>query len=345
MIQVNNTTTFIKSKTKIDHKFSISSLFISIMIIVLMLLILLDPVTYAKSIINGLTLYFTRVLPGLLPFMFLVKALTNQNIINKLTKPLRKKTIQLFGVSEFGAYAFLMSLISGYPIGSKITTDLYLNGQIKHNELTKSAILSSTPGLIFVIGSVGGLMLNNVKLGLYIYLINITSIVIAGLLINIFDKKKTAINVTYSQEKANQNSSKQTLSSLTQDTTVSLLSVGFYIALFTLIIDLMSNLKIFTFLPSVFNLSKENTTLFKSVMSGIIEMTNGAKSLSLSLTPLSFAFLSSIISFSGLSIIIQSLSFLSLTPLKPHKFLLGKLLQATICFIISFLFSPLILKL
>lgn len=338
MLQINNTIIKTKSKTNENNKFSLSSLFISVMIVVLMILILTDSVTYSKSIIKGLNLYFLNVLPGLLPFMFLVKQLTNQNTIIHLTKPFKNLSNKLFGVSEYGFYAFLMSIISGYPIGSKITSDLYCQGKIPENQLTKTAIFSSTPGLIFVIGSVGGLMLKNVKLGLYIYLINIVSVIISSIIINLFKKQKHK-NKTIENDYFSQ---KQPLGVITQDTTTSLLSVGFYIALFSLIIDLLTNLKVFSFIPTLFNLNQENSALFQGVMSGIIEMTNGAKLLSFNLSPLSLSLISAIISFSGISIIMQSLSFLSNTKLKPIKFILAKLLQSIICFSLSFTFFSLI---
>jgi len=78
MTLVNNTTTKNKCPTKFKSNFSVGSLLISIMTVIVMLTILIDSVTYAKSIIKGLTLFFTNVLPGLLPFMFFVKLLTNQ---------------------------------------------------------------------------------------------------------------------------------------------------------------------------------------------------------------------------------------------------------------------------
>ena len=68
---------------------------------------------------------------------------------------------KLFGINGYGFYAFIMSIISGYPLGCKITADLYNQGKISEKELTKTVIISSTSGLEFVIGAVGGLMLKS----------------------------------------------------------------------------------------------------------------------------------------------------------------------------------------
>lgn len=337
MIFINTTTNFTKSKTKNKTLENINSFFISGLIIIIMILILLDPVTYSKSVINGLTLFFQNVLPGLLPFMFLVKTLTNQGTIIKLTKPLKKTSFKLFGTNEYGFYALIMSMISGYPIGAKITSDLYAQNKLKKENLLKTAILSSTPGLIFVIGSVGGLMLKNIRLGFYIYLINIVACLIASLIINFFSKKQSLIK----NERSLTFNSKQTLGCLTQDTTISLLSVAFYIALSTLIIDLLTNLKMFSFIANLFGLTSEKTALLEGIMSGIVEMTNGVKKLSKAITPLSLSFISAIISFSGFSILFQSFSFLSQTNINYAWFILGKFFQSIISFILSLLFFSL----
>jgi len=94
MLQINNTTSIKKSKINMS-KIDFGSILISIMIIVVMLFILFDPVTYSKSIINGLSLYFFNVLPGLLPFMFFIKQLTNQNFIVKIIKPFKNVSKKL----------------------------------------------------------------------------------------------------------------------------------------------------------------------------------------------------------------------------------------------------------
>jgi len=332
MTYVNDTIIRKKSKTNLKGNFSVSSIWLSLFIILIMILILVDPVPYSKSIINGLSLYFTAVLPGLLPFMFLCKLLTHQNVINKLAKPIKKPIRKLFGVSEQGFYAFLMSMLSGYPIGSKITSDLYNSGKLHKNELTKTALISSTAGPIFVIGAVGGLMLKNTTYGLVIYICNIISVILTSLFLHLFSKKYTPVPI----EKKDQRT-QTTLSALTQDTTLGLLTVGFYIALFTLVIDLLTNLKILPFISSLFTKNPENMGAIQGIMSGIIEMTNGCKLLSSSITPFSLASISFLITFSGSSIIVQALAFLSTTPVKPYKFILGKLVQAVVSFVITFL--------
>ncbi len=332
-----------KSKTK-RVRFSFISLTLSVLILTIMVLILVSPVRYAFSVTNGLKLFFTAVLPGLLPFMFLCKLLTELGVISKLSKPLEKPMKSMFGVGGEGAYAMIISMLSGYPIGSKITADLYEKGKIKENELLKTALISSTSGPIFVIGAVGGAMLNSIKLGAIIYVSNILAVLTTSLIFHLFGKIKRKQKVKVSQTQSPTIEQKKPLSlySLAKDTVVSLLIVGFYIALFSLIIDLLTDLKVIDFFAAMlgrtlgfFGIRGVNTA---GIMSGIVEMTNGAKQLSSSISPLSVSFVGFLIAFSGISIITQSLSFLSKTPISAFKFVMGKFFQALVTFVFIFLF-------
>ena len=369
-------------KSKTINTTNIQDIMLILAIFLVMIFLLLDPTTYATSVINGLKLFFTAVLPGLLPFMFLCKMLTNLNIsrfFNFLSKPMN----YLFGLSSNCFYAFFMSSISGYPIGSKITSDLYSQNKIKDNEILKCALLSSTSGPVFVIGSVGAIMLQNAKIGLIIYISNITASILSIVFIHIIEilknkkrgyKSKNNINDTpqnnalpsslptlkqsekanssNSQSQANlnttispaQKSKKQNflniMASSASDTAMGLLIVGFYIAFFFTFIDLLKNTQVLGFFANIikvlFGSNPDKMALSEGVMSGIVEMTKGAKILSSIQSPLSISLISMLIAFGGLSIIFQSLSFLSNTKVKFGKFILGKALQSVIAFALCF---------
>ncbi len=237
-----------------------------------------------------------------------------------------------------------MSTISGYPIGSKITADLYKKGLIGDAELTKCAIISSTSGPIFVIGAVGGAMLKSPLCGVIIYLSNIVAVVISMVLINLFSKRK---NLDIPRAPEVKERTKTPLYKLVSDIVVSLLIVGFYIALFSLLIDLLNDLHILSALSTmsdnILGVFGVKAGYSSGIMSGIVEMTNGAKALSFEISPLSVSLISFVIGFSGLSIIMQSLSFLSETKIKTRHFIGAKLLHGTLTFLICLALTSLIL--
>lgn len=342
-----------KSKTKSQSKINLDEICVVIAIFLVMIFILSSPVYYAQSVLSGLRLFLTAVLPGLLPFMFLCKILTSLNL-EKITKVFRKPMKALFNLSDINIYPFFMSILSGYPIGSKITTDLYKSGKITDQEALKCSILSSTSGPIFVIGSVGAIMLKNIKVAIIIYASNIISAILSVALLNLIEKiklKRQKKDIqqkdkqTFTTEKTfHENNILQIMSKASKDTAQSLLVVGFYIAFFSVIIDMLNKTNV---IPSICKLisphfakTSEKMALSSGIMSGIVEMTRGIKIVSEMCTPLSslsFSFISFLIAFGGFSILFQSLAFLSETKIKTSKFILYKFIQGIISFFITFL--------
>jgi len=347
----NDTAILKKSKTFSKSKSSIFEIVITLSIFLIMAMLLLDSVYYSKSVIEGLKLFFIAVLPGLLPFMFLTKLLTNLNL-EKVTRFLEKPMRALFSLPAICAYPLILSMISGYPIGSKITADLYKEGKISKEDIDRAALISSTSGPVFVIGSVGALMLKSARFGAIIFASNVLANILALMFLSLVSKLKkrknkaqlqtTLVQNKNMETKAEPKSFLQTLSRAAADTASSLLVVGFYIAFFFVMIDMLSKLHVIDFLSKaispLFGSNPQKLELSRGIMSGIIEMTRGSKMLSNINGPLSLSLISALISFGGLSIIFQSLAFLEKTPLKFLKFISGKLLQAVLSFCICLLF-------
>ncbi len=344
-----DTTIYKKSKIKNKEKLNLGQVMLTIAILLLMFAVLTNPAYYAQSVTKGLLLFTTAVLPGLLPFMFFTKVIINLNL-DKVTTFLNAPAKKLFGLNGHAFYGFFASCISGYPVGAKLTSELYLQNKISERHLLKTSLLCSTSGPIFIIGTVGVLMLNNFNLGVILYLINIFSTFLSVLILSMFEKIKGTNNKhEYSfspTDISNINQSKNTLNIISHaasDTATSLLTVAFYIAFFYMMIDLLANIKILQVLANFINILLHNKSLSLGTVSGMIEMTKGIQILSSSNTVISLSIIAFLLSFSGFSIIFQSLSFLNNTPLKNHKFIFGKLLQGFIAFITSLIAFTLIL--
>lgn len=277
-----------------------------------MFAILTNPALYAKSVLNGLTLFFTAVLPGLLPFMFLTKIIINLNL-TKIIKFLNTPAKRLFGLNGHAAYGFLLSCISGYPVGAKLSSELYLQNKISEWQLLKTSLLCSTSGPIFIIGTVGVMMLSNFKIGVILYFVNICASFLSVLILNVFEKTKRKNinqNDNYFKEddhltviqKPNIKSSAKTLNIISQaasDTAVSLLTVAFYIAFFYMFIDLLTNIKILQLFAEFINIFALNKNISLGSASGLIEMTRGIQILSSSHSAISMSIISLLLSFGG----------------------------------------------
>ena len=99
-------------------------------VILLLLFLLCYPAEALAAARNGLKLWLETLLPTLLPFMILTGILVHTDWITKILQPTAPFFKVVFGLSPGGAYVFLLGLLTGYPMGAKLTADLYYAGKI-----------------------------------------------------------------------------------------------------------------------------------------------------------------------------------------------------------------------
>lgn len=105
-----------------------------LLITCLILLVFTHPGVAASGCSLGLTLWYTAVLPSLLPFMILSNLLIRTGLfryLNPLYAPVLKK---LFGISAEGCYAVLLGFLCGFPMGAKVIADLVREQQLSVEE-------------------------------------------------------------------------------------------------------------------------------------------------------------------------------------------------------------------
>ncbi len=308
-------------------KKSFSDAIFSILIFAVMLIVILNPEKFSSGTISGLSLFITNVLPGLFPFMFLTKLLTELGFVFLVSKKCEKFSNAVFKTPGVSLYAFLMSIISGYPIGAKIISDLYVKEQISETDAKKMSVFCTTSGPAFVIGTVGVTMFGNFKLGIILYLSHIISSLIMGIIygrITQQNRKKSNINFEIS-------SSSNIIPSCLTDTINSIFTVGAYITLFYLVGEIFDLLQITESLANALYFCLKPLSVSKqecqSLVYGLIEVTRGCKNFANLNSFLSIALCSGIISFSGFSIVMQSMFFLKNAKIKMHSFVLTKLVH------------------
>lgn len=100
----------------------------------LFLFLLLQPQTALEAVRDGLLLWYHSVLPVLFPFMILSGLIVRLRLIEQLPAwfflPLQK----LFHCSRNGSFAILAGFLCGFPMGARITHDLYIQNMITDRE-------------------------------------------------------------------------------------------------------------------------------------------------------------------------------------------------------------------
>lgn len=108
--------------------------FIPLLICIIFLFLLLFPANAVTSARSGLMLWFQVILPTLLPFMILSSLLIKTNTISCLTFLFATPLKKLLGLSKSGTFVVMTGFLCGYPMGAKLTADLYLHGQLSKPE-------------------------------------------------------------------------------------------------------------------------------------------------------------------------------------------------------------------
>ena len=310
-------------------KFKLLKFILIFAVIFLIVALAIYPDKYSKSTYEGVLLWAITVMPSLLPYFFLTAILTKigalSSVFDRLT-PITNKAFRLSGISS---YCFLMSILSGYPVGSKLTADFYQSGLIDEGEAKRLAILSSTSGPLFIIGAVGATMFQSKTVGFIIYTTHVLSSILTAILFrNCFSPPSLKrFNLSL-------NKSDNVLYDSVYSSVISVLVVGGFVSVFYVISEILCDFNILTplsyifdFIFSPFNMQ----SIGVSLASGLIEFTKGAKMLSsLGIAPLTVSLANFIITFGGLSVIMQSLAFLKKAKVNSLFFIIGKFIQALI---------------
>lgn len=116
----------------------------------MLLFLLLCPSQALSAARDGMKLWLNTLLPTLLPFLILTGVLLHTGGIEKLLSPLEPLWRTAFGLSCSGAYALLLGLLCGYPMGAKLASDLYVHGRIGRREAEYLLTFSNNASPAFV---------------------------------------------------------------------------------------------------------------------------------------------------------------------------------------------------
>lgn len=304
-----------------------------------MLPVVLFPDRYIGSVSAGLNLYAVSVLPALFPFFFFSKILAELNFGYDLGLALRKPLKKLFNAPALSGYVLVMSMLCGYPVGAKLTSDFYEKGLLKREEARAVSAFTSTSGPLFIVGTVGVAMLGNKTAGYIILMSHYLSAFINGLL---FRAKKSESVALPAVPKINFDAM---LGESMLNSIISVAIVGGYIAVFNMVLDLFFDIGLIALFARPLTLLGINVRLGEGLAAGFVEITKGCLILSQSgfglkiVAPLcAFG-----ITFGGLSVTLQSLTFLSKCKISPLFYLASKTVQGITAFLICLALSSVFL--
>ena len=302
-------------------------------------------------------LWVNNIIPSLFPFFICIELLKSTpfiKIVGRLLNPIMRP---LFNVPGAGATAIALGITSGYPVGAKLSAELYESGDCTKEEAERLLSFTNTSGPLFIIGAVGVGMLGNQQIGILLLLTHFLGSLTVGLIFRNYKNNKSIVSVSTAkiipQDKSKINST-LTVNNLgkymgeaIQKSIESLLIICGYIVFFAIIsslakkvgiIDLISKL-----IAPIFKALSIPRNFRSSIITGIIEVTNGIKILSKSITTydiVGISIVAFLLGFGGISVFMQTASITAKTNLSLVPYIIGKIFHGSI----SSLYTYLILR-
>lgn len=277
----------------------------------ILFLFLIYMLSYSKEVMDSVTfsisIWKDNLFPSLFPFLILSYFFINYGISNLLSEVIKPIVVKLFHLPSSCGYIIILSLFSGFPSSAKFIKDSLERKEISlddANYLLKVCHFSSP---LFIVGTIGSSLLGSSKLGFLILVSHYLGSFIIALIYRNKEKR-------YRDSKINlRNTLKKINSSITASRTFSDVLKSAIKQAFDVLFLLLGIITVFLIITTALTSIIPLTELQRGMLSGILEMTQGIKYVSLLDLPIIYRMLAitGFISFGGLSIHTQVLSILS----------------------------------
>lgn len=269
----------------------------------------------AKSALN---ICAEIVIPTLFPFIFCGNMLIALGAARIAGRFFSKAMYPLFGVSGEGALAFVLGIISGYPVGAVCAASLYSSGECSKTDAEKLLAFCNNSGPMFIIGSVGTGMLGNYKLGVFLYIVHILSAVICGMIFKNYQRGGAEKVLPPAREDADLKSAVLDIGAAVVKSVNTILLICGFVIVFSVFTRALPNFFLRDYLYAIFEITGGLASLLKGASTKILPL------------------VSFFTAFSGLSVLAQVYAVIKPFGLSIKPYFTGKLLQGIIAFILTF---------
>ena len=314
---------------------ALSAALLSAGILLLLVLLLTAPARYAQACTRGIALWAKTVLPTLFPFLVLTGILTKLGAVRKLSERLSPLT-GVFGLPGCAAYCLLLSLLSGYPVGSRTVAMLHQGGAIDRRQAARMSVLCSTSGPMFLLGSVGGILFKSAAAGMILLTAHILAVVGVSLLLALPRRGRQSAAAPVPPPAAAKYADGILARSM-QESVVAILCVGGSIALFSVLAQALTDLRVLSAPSALFALLLSpfgSGSAAEGLAVGLLEATQGCAAIAASGAPLALPLCAFLVTFGGGSILAQQLAFLSAAGVRAGAFIGVKMLQGIAAFLL-----------
>ena len=296
-------------------------LFAVLIILFLYLGIFINPSLIIESGISSINIFKTKLFPSIFPFFVLASLLLELGIATKISNKLNPIFKRLFHVEGNSSFIILVSIISGFPSGSKYIVESYKNKTI--DKTTANYLLTFThfANPLFILGTCG-LILNSLSLAYKILIIQIISNLILGIIL----RPKEII----SSKKINNYQNKSFLEALPKAINDAI----------KLLLFMLGSITFFMFFSKLLTTSLSLNSFFETIITGILDMTSGI-SLVPSINTTNYIrglIVLTFITFGSFSVHLQVLNNIKEEDLEYKYFFFGRIIETSIALLLYILF-------
>lgn len=287
----------------------------ALLILIILSFLLILPSQALKASRSGLNLWFGTLVPTLLPFIILSSFLIHSNLVRILAALVHPILGRIYDLSPEGSYALFTGFLCGYPVGAKVLGDLKRNHRIHPEEARYllGFVNNVSPSFVLTFLVTEQLKSPGRVLPCLVMLYGLP--LFYGLLTKKeYIHRKKRVQFTGIKNASTVQISFELLDACIYDAVNTLLKLGGYLILFSILAEILSQLPFLT--PA-----------FASIGTGILEITNGIpKIIHCFPETTSFRILMPLTAFGGCSALAQTFSVLKGSDLPLGYYLRSKLI-------------------
>lgn len=285
-----------------------------ISLLVIFILVICKSTLVVSTVINASKIYFYNVFPCMFAFYTLGDLLVFYNIYKVFNTTLGKIISKIFNLNSNGLLLIFLSILLGFPSGSKYICYFLDKDYIDYNLADKLLYVTHFSNPIFILGTIS--ILTNIKIAILVLISHYGSNILLTLIIR---SKFTNKSTKYSKN------SKELIEALNES----------FINTFKIILIVLFNTIIFITLSTLINSLYKNR-IFNIVIFMIFDITNGIisiTSINLSLF-LKGLLITILLTFGGINIHFQVKSIIKNKKLPYSSFFKGRICATIISIII-----------
>lgn len=282
--------------------------FIPVLILLFICFFILKPDIVSEGAFNGLKIWVNNIIPFLFPMSVLSNILLQYNFLYSLFERMSLVSTKLFK-NKYALIPFFISFISGYPSGAMAVNIMAGSKRVNQDEANFLAVFANDCSFQFIAGAVSFSMLGNFHLFRYIAIPHFLGALILGLFMK---KKDLRLGMSVRSLNKTVMSFNQAFSSAIYKSVTSIMSVGGVIVIFSVFSNFLDDS--LNSITAFMSLKMYLSDIIYSLLVGSLELTNGCSiissspyvSLEIKLIVINF-----LISFSGMSVIFQTLAVIN----------------------------------